>query len=229
MAFKTCSCKSAKGTLWYEVQIWGKQAHSTLPSQGINAFEKMCELVNTKLTPLKVRVESRKSTLEGEYPDSSFSILNIGGHSCGEKSINTIPGAAVFSLDRRIIPEERISDAQDEIKELLEEYSIEAGVLMEVKQLLNADPSDVETQHPLCQTLFKCATTIRLREPKFAMCAGHMDTRFFNSYGIPMIAYGAGSLEVAHSPNEFVEIAHLEELAKIYLLTCLEIAQSHRT
>jgi len=215
---------ATKGTLWYEIQIWGKQAHSTLPSQGINAFEKMCELVNTKLTPLRVMVESRKSTLEGEFPDSPYSILNIGGHSCGEKSINTIPGVAVFSIDRRIIPEEQLSDVQDEIKELLEDYSVEAGVLMEVKQLLKADPSVVEKQHPLCQALFNCATTIRLREPKFAMCAGHMDTRFFNTYGIPMIAYGVGSLEVAHAPNEFVEIAHLDELAKIYLLTCLELA-----
>lgn len=217
---------ASKGTLWYEIQVRGKQAHSTLPSQGVNAFEKMCDLVNTRLSPLRVEVETRKSKFEGEFPDSSYAVMNIGGHSRGEVSINTIPGASIFSIDRRLIPEECITKAQDEIEKQLKEYSSKAGVPVEAEILLKATPCLVEEQSRLCQVLLENASAVLSRLPRFALCSGHLDIRFFNAYGIPMVAYGAGGLAVAHAPNEFVEVNQLVDLAKIYLLTCLTLAKS---
>ncbi len=217
---------ASKGTLWYEVQVWGKQAHSTLPSEGVNAFEKMCKLVNTKLSPLRVVLEKRKSKLDGEFPDSPYAVMNIGGYSCGKNSINTIPGSARFSIDRRLIPEERVSEVQDEIENSLEEFATESGTPVEAKLLLKAEPCFVDEQTRLCQVLVKSAETILSRLPRFTLCSGHLDIRFFNAYGIPMIAYGPGGLAMAHAPNEFVEINHLVELAKIYLLTCLTLAKN---
>lgn len=214
---------ASKGTLWYEIQVRRKQAHSTLPSQGVNAFEKMCDLVNTVLSPLRVEVETRKSKFEGEFPDSSYAVMNIGGHSRGEASINTIPGAAIFSIDRRLIPEERTTEAQDEIEKQLKDYSTKAGVHVEAEILLKAAPCLVDEQSRLCQVLLENARAVLSRLPRFALCSGHLDIRFFNAYGIPMVAYGAGGLAVAHAPNEFVEINHLVDLTKIYLLTCLTL------
>ncbi|MFX0198463.1 MAG: M20 family metallopeptidase [Candidatus Hodarchaeota archaeon] len=217
---------ASKGTLWYEVQVLGKQAHSTLPSEGVNAFEKMCELVNTKLSPLRIVVEKRKSKLEGEFPDSPYAVMNIGGYSRGETSINTIPGSAIFSIDRRLIPEEHILKVQEEIEKPIKEYASESGTALEAELLLKAEPCFVDEQNQLCQVLVKSAETFLSRQPRFTLCSGHLDIRFFNAYGIPMVAYGPGGLAVAHAPNEFVEVNHLVDLAKIYLLTCLTLAKS---
>ncbi|MFQ5820862.1 MAG: M20 family metallopeptidase [Candidatus Heimdallarchaeota archaeon] len=217
---------ASKGTLWYKIQVRGKQAHSTLPSQGVNAFEKMCDLVNTRLTPLRVEVETRKSKFEGEFPDSSYAVMNIGGHSRGEVSINTIPGASIFSIDRRLIPEEGITEAQDEIEKQLKEFSTKAGVPVEAEILLKATPCLVDDQSRLCQVLLENSRAVLSRLPRFALCSGHLDIRFFNAYGIPMVAYGAGGLAMAHASNEFVEVNQLVDLAKIYLLTCLTLAKS---
>jgi len=217
---------ASKGTLWYEIQVWGKQAHSTLPSKGVNAFERMCELVNTKLTPLRVEIEKRKSKLEGEFPDSPFAVMNIGGYSRGENSINTIPGSAIFSIDRRLIPEECVLEAQDEIEKTLEEYATKSRTPVEAELLLKAEPCFVDEQNRLCQVLGKSVEKILSRPPRFTLCSGHLDIRFFNAYGIPMVAYGPRGLAVAHAPNEFVEVNHLVDLAKIYLLTCLTLAKS---
>ncbi len=217
---------ASKGTLWYEIQVRGKQAHSTLPNQGVNAFEKMCDLVNTRLSPLRVEVEARKSKFEGEFPDSSYAVMNIGGYSRGEVSINTIPGTSIFSIDRRLIPEECITKAQDEIEKQLKEYSTKTGVPVEAEILLKATPCLVDVQSRLCQVLLENARAILSRLPRYALCSGHLDIRFFNTYGIPMVAYGAGGLAVAHAPNEFVEVDQLVDLTKIYLLTCLTLAKN---
>ncbi|MFQ6125702.1 MAG: M20 family metallopeptidase [Candidatus Heimdallarchaeota archaeon] len=219
---------ASKGTLWYEVRIWGKQAHSTLPSEGVNAFEKMCELVNTKLSPLRVIVEKRKSKLDGEFPDSPYAVMNVGGYSHGATSINTIPGSAIFSIDRRLIPEERVSEAREEIENALEGYAIESGTPVEAELLLKAGPCFVDEQTQLCQVLVKSAETFLSRPPRFALCLGHLDIRFFNAYGIPMVAYGPGGLAVAHAPNEFIEVNHLVDLVKIYLLTCLTLTNNNK-
>ena len=217
---------ASKGTLWYEVRVVGKQAHSTLPSEGINAFERMCELVNTKLSPLRVEVEKRRSKHEGEFPDSSRAIMNIGGYSRGEISINTIPGTAIFSIDRRLIPEEHVQDAQDEIEKFIEDYSNKTGIPVETQLFLKATPCLVDEKSRLCQVLLKSAEMILSRRPRFALCSGHLDIRFFNTYGIPMIAYGPGGLGVAHAPNESVLVNHLVDLAKIYLQTCLTLTET---
>jgi succinyl-diaminopimelate desuccinylase len=216
---------AAKGVLWYEVTILGKQAHGSLPSKGINAFEHMCELITSKLSSYKLQVESRKSEMKGEFPDSSYAVMNIGGFSSSGWNITTIPGTARFSIDRRLIPEEDIKKADEEIQTLMEEYSTQAGVLVEVNQLLRAPSGYLEEQHPLCQILSKSAESILSKSPQFGLCSGHFDIHLFNAYGIPMLAYGPGDLAKAHAPNEFVEIHQLEKLAKIYVLTCLELSR----
>ena len=68
---------------------------------------------------------------------------------------------------------------------------------------------------------------IRGSEPRFGMCSGLLEIRFFNKLGIPTLAYGPGNLEVAHGPNEYVDLKDVIECAAIYAVTALSLLRRH--
>ena len=47
--------------------------------------------------------------------------------------------------------------------------------------------------------------------PRFEMCPGLLETRFYAAHGIPAFAYGPGLLSVAHGPNEYVDLSRIVE------------------
>jgi acetylornithine deacetylase/succinyl-diaminopimelate desuccinylase-like protein len=55
--------------------------------------------------------------------------------------------------------------------------------------------------------------------PRFEMCPGLLETRFYAAQGIPAYAYGPGLLSVAHGPNEYVDLRKVIDTAAIYALT----------
>ena len=48
------------------------------------------------------------------------------------------------------------------------------------------------------------------------------DATFLNQAGIPTITLGPGSIELAHTANEYIEIKDLLDAAKIYALTIVD-------
>ena len=56
------------------------------------------------------------------------------------------------------------------------------------------------------------------KRPAFEMCPGLLETRWYARKGIPAFAYGPGFLEVAHGPNEVVEIERVYQHTLIYAL-----------
>ena len=55
--------------------------------------------------------------------------------------------------------------------------------------------------------------------PRFELCPGLLETRWYAAAGVPAFAYGPGRLEVSHGPDEHVEIDALIRCATVYALT----------
>jgi succinyl-diaminopimelate desuccinylase len=60
------------------------------------------------------------------------------------------------------------------------------------------------------------------------MCPGVLETRWYAELGIPAFAYGAGRLEVAHGPDEFIDEAAMRRCAAVYALFPGEVATATR-
>jgi acetylornithine deacetylase/succinyl-diaminopimelate desuccinylase-like protein len=58
--------------------------------------------------------------------------------------------------------------------------------------------------------------------PRFEMCPGLLETRFYAHRGIPAYAYGPGLLTVSHGPTEFVPIENMVHCAELCALTAVE-------
>jgi acetylornithine deacetylase/succinyl-diaminopimelate desuccinylase-like protein len=54
--------------------------------------------------------------------------------------------------------------------------------------------------------------------PRFEMCPGVLDTRWYSQLGIPAFAYGGGRLDVSHGPDEYIEAAAMRRCAAVYAL-----------
>jgi len=108
------------GVLQMDVMVRGESVHSGLSHMGKNAVEDANALIGAVLS-LKQRVTRRRSETR-THPDTGLPVmeprLNVNQIE-GGLARNIIPDSCVFSIDRRLLPEERTKDARAEIVETL--------------------------------------------------------------------------------------------------------------
>lgn len=108
------------GHINVKIVVLGKSVHSGISHLGVNAVEKSVLVLNS-LMGLKKRVESRFSKIPVN-PDLKIRTmqakLNIDKINGGLK-INIVPDKCVLEVDRRLLPEEKVSQAKQEIERAL--------------------------------------------------------------------------------------------------------------
>ncbi len=210
-----------KGALTYRVIIRGKAAHVALDSQGKNAFESMIRLVQL-LLGLKESIQKRKTSLPVSPPEASQSVLLIGGMSGSGLNYNVVPDRAFFTIDRRINPEEKLSEAKQELMDVFEDAR-RKGIRVEVETLQEGKSSSANPNSPLALALKDSIIMVAGKIPAFELCPGLCEIRFFNHQGIPAYAYGPGLLEVSHGPEEYVKLPDMWRCTEIYIRTILQL------
>ncbi len=214
---------SSKAALWLKVAVCGRQSHSALQSNILNAFEGMLKVA---LEFMNVKEEINKRDL-GSIRGPEAILINLGGICSSGSAVNVVPGNATFTVDIRSMTEEGIEAVELEIQNRIRKLKEKDPKLkVYIKKLLKAHAFTVREEHPLCKLLEHCIKETMGMKPKFTTCPGFLDARFFNKAGIPCIAYGPGLLEASHSSNEFVIIEHLVTAAKVYALMVTHLANS---
>ncbi|OGO23051.1 MAG: hypothetical protein A2144_11910 [Chloroflexi bacterium RBG_16_50_9] len=104
------------GALQMDIRVSGKSVHSAMSHRGDNAVEK-ATLLMAALLKLKERVVKRQSKT-AVHPLTGLSRmearLNIN-MVCGGIKVNIVPDECLISIDRRLIPEENMDEAREEI------------------------------------------------------------------------------------------------------------------
>ena len=224
-----------RGAITLRVKVLGKSAHVGLQHRGENAFERMHRVVE-RLLKLKSEVEQRwtahnageSGRSEGGESDSDAlrrSILLLGGQSGGGANFNVVPEQCWFTVDRRINPEENMEEEKARLIELLEECKRD-GIRLEWEIFQEGRSAACREDETLGQALGKSITNVTGRAPRFEMCPGLLETRFYAAKNIPAYAYGPGLLSVAHGPNEYLDLRRMADCAAIYALTAMEMLKS---
>ena len=84
------------------------------------------------------------------------------------------------------------------------------------------ESSGISEDDPMAQILARNIETITGKRPRFEMCPGLLEVRFYAKKGVPTFAYGPGLLSVSHGPDEYVEVENIYKCAGIYALTAVE-------
>jgi succinyl-diaminopimelate desuccinylase len=199
-----------RGAITLKITVHGKSAHVGRQHEGINAFERM------------IAVAQALQALKSEVDSQQRSILMLGGRTEGGTNFNVVPEYCSFTVDRRINPEENFEDEKRRLFEVLD-LSRSAGIDLDVEILQEGRASNVAANDPLGAALAGAVEKVTGRAPRFEMCPGLLETRFYAERGIPAFAYGPGLLTVSHGPNEFVPLERIVECAQIYALTAAKL------
>ncbi len=94
---------------------------------------------------------------------------------------------------------------------------------MEWEVLQEGQPSACCEEDRLGKALARSVRVVTGEAPRFEMCPGLLEIRFYAAQGVPAYAYGPGLLFVAHGPNEYVDLRKIIDCAAIYALAALEV------
>lgn len=205
------------GVLWLEVDVEGKAAHASSPERGINAFEKMAGMVQ-HMQSLKRRLAS--ASRRWRDPDGRVRqpTINLGG--CFEggdgQKVNTVPGQARFSIDRRLVPGENMADVEAELASALSEAARRVDAKSRVSTLLRIEPCTVDPTGPLPAAFARSVRSIRRHAAGFRVTTGFTDLHWYvEDLGLPGIGYGVAG-ERAHGSDERVSLRDLVQTARTY-------------
>jgi succinyl-diaminopimelate desuccinylase len=210
-----------RGAISLRVRVFGKPAHVGLQHLGENAFERMHTVV-AKLQQLKREVEQRTTRFEVGSKQASNSILMLGGESGGGANFNVVPDQCWFTIDRRINPEEDLATEKTKLLGTLE-CCKQDGIPLEWEVFQEGSSSACYEDGLLGEALSRSVRAMTGAGPRFEICPGLLETRFYAAQGIPAFAYGPGLLSVSHGPNEYVDLRRIVATAAIYAMTAMEI------
>jgi acetylornithine deacetylase/succinyl-diaminopimelate desuccinylase-like protein len=206
-----------------KVTVHGRSAHVGLLHQGRNAFEDAIRVVE-RLQRLARRIGRRRTRFRVTPDAARRSLLLIGGRVEAGSNFNVVPDRCIFTVDRRMNPEEDFERERDTLLEVFDDAR-RAGIRVDVEVFQEGRPSGTPDSAPLGRALAAHVREVTGRAARFEMCPGLLEIRFYAEQGMPAYAYGPGLLSVSHGPNEYVHVDRIVECAKIYARTAATVLE----
>lgn len=199
-----------KGSLWATLRATGKAAHSSQPERGENAALKLAralDILDRELTP------KLASYL---HPVLGRSTMNVGVLRAGSRP-NIVPDLAEAEIDIRITP--ALANEGGALK-LLTETIASLGLPLEIVRPHENPPMETTADHPMIRTLLAISAGTGLAGAPWFSDAAHL-----SHGGIPSVCLGPGSIDQAHTADEFIEIEKLEEGARFFTRLIRDIVE----
>lgn len=202
-----------KGCVRWRCHTRGKAAHTSRPEKGTNAISSMMRVVQA--------IEAYQS----EVLDTCDAHPLCGAPTicvstiAGGSGVNTVPDHAVIDIDYRLLP----GDGPMATWQALIDY---LAVACPNDQLEHEPPSNQcvglldDNNRGWAQQVATVAQTAGLRPTSHA---GNLigvpygtDAWVLSSLGIPTVVFGPGSIDQAHTDDEWIDIKQLERAADIF-------------
>ena len=194
-----------KGVYRYKCCVRGKEAHSSLTPQSVNAIEMAARVIG-KIRDMAEGFERDEPRYEGF--DVPFSTASVG-QFYGGIADNVVPRDAEFRYEFRDLPtadvramQQAVLDQARALEPAMHKVAPEAGfsfeTICEVPSFLGS-AGDAVTR--LAQRLSG--------EDRTTLVAFGTEAGLFKSAGIPTVVCGPGYIVQAHQPDEYVSLDQL--------------------
>jgi succinyl-diaminopimelate desuccinylase len=214
---RTSICCGHNGVVWLQVAVHGRAAHGSKPEAGINAFEKMAALTRALSDYQRlIAVRHRFTAPDGEVRHAT---ANVGGVFTGGEGgkINTVPGYAAFTIDRRVLPGEDHVRAERDLRAFLAAAARKIpDCRITVSKVSENFSCYHSPDHPFFAAMAASVRRIRRSPTGFSVSTGFNDMHFFAHHlGIPTLGYGPGG-QKEHGVDERASVRDLLDTARIY-------------
>ena len=214
----------ASGVVFGEIKVYGIQGHAGYPFRYINAAHEILRLGYHLIdfATIRARKISRfdappTSPIQKNFGRFSITIINVG------QKENVIPGEGYIRFDMRLIPEEDLNEAINELKTFIISISNKLGIRSEITWIEGGGNYYTDPENQSVKKFVKIASEVYNKDLKVATELGGNDGRYFAKLGIPIISFGLAREDTRyHGPDEFVyldDIIKLKQILIKYLTT----------
>ena len=129
-------------------------------------------------------------------------------------------------VDRRYLIEENVEDVQNEIIELLDEVKADRpNFSYDLRELWSVPPTMTDRDAPVVKSVEAAIKTVLDVQAEFVVSPGTYDQKHIDRIGRlkNCIAYGPGLLELAHKPDEYIDVDDMLASAKVMGLCLVDI------
>lgn len=190
---------AAKGVLRVRIALAGRAAHGSTPGKGVNAIYEALPLISEVRGNVSRRLDSSVHPILGK------ATVNLGSIAGGGE-LNVVPARCTIGLDFRTHP---ACTGASILKMLRKAISAHArGATIEIVRNRPAFVADRDAEWP---------RRLRRAARGWATADWFCDANIFNGYGIPAVAFGPGSIEQAHTKDEFISERDLHLGARAFL------------
>ena len=217
-------CLGHRGVWWAEIETYGRIAHGSMPFLGDCAVRHMGAVVAEFEDKLYPAMAARLTKMPVVPEGAKQSTLNINSiHGGQNEGVNGLPSPCVpdscrMIIDRRFLVEEELPDVKNEVTVILDRLKTSReGFKYEVRDMLEVIPSMTDIKSPVVQETANAIKDVLGKEPDFICSPGTYDQKHIDRIGKlkDCIAYGPGILELAHQPDEYVEVEDMVNSAKV--------------
>jgi acetylornithine deacetylase/succinyl-diaminopimelate desuccinylase family protein len=197
-----------KGTVRWRCHVHGRAAHSSQPHMGDNAIYKMSRVL--------AALESYAREVSPKFPKHPLcgpSTLSVGTIH-GGISVNTVPALCTIEIDRRIVPGENGDEAHRQVVDYVSRYpGVDFPVDHEKPFLLSTTLPDTHNG-PLAERLSAAVRQSLGSCEKIGVPFG-TDASVIAAAGVPAVVFGPGSIDQAHTADEWISIDQLRQSADV--------------
>ncbi|MDC0267890.1 M20/M25/M40 family metallo-hydrolase [bacterium] len=192
-----------KGVMWFQLHTSGRAAHGSRPQLGISAIAQMAKVVSFLEGDYRAELERIRHPLLGP------GTVNVGIIKGGVQP-NIVPDKCSIWVDRRTLPGESYQAIARHLLHALKQRGVKASI----EYRLGADCPALETSHEL-PWVKQCLHQLKQKEARGVdfFC----DAAVIAQRGTPCAVFGPGSIDQAHTANEWISMRSLDTCVGHYL------------
>jgi acetylornithine deacetylase len=202
-----------KGVVRWQIETAGVACHSSRPDRGVNAVYRMAHLL-CGIEEYACRLSASRSDPRLGPPTLCVGVIR------GGVSPNTVPDSCRVEIDRRLVPGEDPADVVADLDRFLR-----AGPGAEVPFASSAPrfacpPLAADGSGELAARLGRAIDVVVGRHEVTAVPYG-TDASTVAQAGVPAVVFGPGDIAQAHTKDEWVELAQVDQAAEVlYRFAC---------
>ncbi|PNQ96981.1 succinyl-diaminopimelate desuccinylase (plasmid) [Azospirillum argentinense] len=225
-------CIGHRGVWWAEIETKGRVAHGSMPFLGNCAVRHMGAVLHRIETELIPRLAAKRTAMPVVPEGARQSTLNINAIHGGQPEDHgglpspMVPDRCRMVIDRRYLIEEDPEEVRAEIVGILEGLRRERpGFDYELREVLAFLPTLTDADAPVVRAVGAAIETVLGRPAAQVVSPGTYDQKHIARVGHlkDCIAYGPGILDLAHQPDEYVDIDDMVHSAQVMAMAALSL------
>lgn len=200
---------ASKGLIRWVIETTGKAAHSAKPHLGVNAITSMVQV-------LQALEHANLELSNCSHPLLGNATCNVGVIRGGVQ-VNLVPASCQVEVDRRLLPGETSELVLQHYQKVLDQVMQMHPQVQAVMHppMLTDLPLETPADCSPVQAMLQVLRDLGCPQEPVGMPFGS-DASKFGALGIPSLIFGPGSIDQAHTANEYVDCQQVLMSHQVY-------------